>query len=178
MKDTALPGQFLRDQIVLRECLIHIKNPESDGIRLPSDSSSGLLRIPLTCLSHDLSRFNQISFTAVNISNRPIYVEMKLFHGTGKTEVIDTPVSLSGGREVLRPGQQTELKFPFEAFGTYGHPDGWNNVNYPYPKGIGVLRHSYKSFRMLADCCMIRARPARFRKDGWDEHLSDTCIFL
>ena len=128
MKDPALPGQFLRDQIVLRECLIHTKNPESDGIRLPSDSSSGMLRIPFTCLSHDLSRFDQISFTAVNISNRPIYVEMKLFHGTGKTEVIDTPVSLSGGREVLRPGQQTELKFPFEAFGTYGHPDGWNNI--------------------------------------------------
>ncbi len=129
MKDPTLPfDQFLRDRIVLRECLIHIKNPESDGIRLSSDSSSGMPRISFTCPTPDLSRFNQISFTAVNISNRPIYVEMKLFHGSGKTELIDTPISLSGGREVLQPGQQTKLKFPFEAFGTYGIPDGWNNI--------------------------------------------------
>jgi hypothetical protein len=129
MKDPALPfDQFVRDRIILRECLIHFKNPESNGIRLSSDSSSGMARISFSCPTPDLSRFNQISFTAVNISNRSIYGEIKLFHGSGKTELIDTPISLSGGREVLQPGQRTELKYPAEAFGIYGHPDGWKNI--------------------------------------------------
>lgn len=141
MKDPALPfDQFLRDRIVLRECLIHIKNPESDGMRLSSDSSSGMARSSFTCPTPDLSRFNQISFTAVNISTRSIYGEIKLFHGSGKTELIDTPISLSGGREVLQPGQQTELKFPFEAFGTYGISDSWKNI-----KSIEILFKPDKS---------------------------------
>ncbi len=129
MKDPILPfDHFLRDRLVWRECLVHVNSPDSDRKRLSSDASSGRVCIAFSCPDPDLSRFNQISFTALNISSRPVYGEMKLYHGSGKTEAIDTPVSLSGGRERLPPGKRTELKFPVEAFGTYGLPDGWKNI--------------------------------------------------
>ena len=37
-------------------------------------------------------------------------------------------VSLSGGREELRPGKWFDIKFPTESFGTYGSPDGWRDI--------------------------------------------------
>lgn len=129
MKEPKLPlHHFIRDRIVLKECLIPGNRLNPNGTGMPFSSSSGLLRIPVTCPGSDLSRFNQISFSARNISSSPIYAEMKLFHGTGKTHAIDTPVSLSGGREILLPGRQTELNFPAGSFGTYGLPDGWKHI--------------------------------------------------
>jgi hypothetical protein len=139
MKEPALPiDQFHRDRIVRRERLIHTNSssgsPKLNKKSLHSNSSSGILCIPLACPAPDLSRFNQISFTAVNMTHRPICAEVKMVHGSGKAEIIGTPISLSGGREMLPPGRPTELKFPTEAFGTYGNPTGWKDI-----KSIDIL---------------------------------------
>ncbi|MCX5812311.1 MAG: alginate lyase family protein [Proteobacteria bacterium] len=91
-------------------------------------SSIGKIRVTLLCPMRDFSSFNQLSLTATNLTETILYAEMRLFHGSGKTDVIDEPVSLSGGREYLPPGKTVELAFHRESFGTYGKPDGWKDI--------------------------------------------------
>ncbi|MCX5816215.1 MAG: heparinase II/III family protein [Proteobacteria bacterium] len=120
MKDPGLPSDtFLCDTITRRALLF-----EGYG----HAASIGQIRVTLLCPMRDFSSFNQLSLTATNLTETVLYAEMRLFHGSGKTDVIDEPVSLSGGRECLPPGKTVELAFPRESFGTYGKPDDWKDI--------------------------------------------------
>lgn len=76
-------------------------------------------------LATDLSPFNGLSLVAANHSESPLLVGIKLIHGPDGNL---PPVSLSGGREELKQGEGRELEFPREAFGTYGFPMGWSQI--------------------------------------------------
>ncbi len=91
-------------------------------------SSTGQIKKTFSCPMRDFSSFNQFSFTATNHTELILYGEMKLFHGSGKTGVVSEPISLSGGRECLLPGETMKLVFPLESFGIYGKPDGWKDI--------------------------------------------------
>ncbi|MBI4966066.1 MAG: alginate lyase family protein [Desulfomonile tiedjei] len=99
-------------------------------------------------LTADLSRFNGLSLLAANFGQSPLLVGIKLVHGHGHGRDLP-PVSLSGGREELAPGERRELEFPHEAFGVYGFPVGWSHIRevevtfsvercYPIPGSIQV----------------------------------------
>jgi hypothetical protein len=120
MKDPGLPPEkFVCDVITDRQLLF-----EECGYV----TSINQIRKTFPCSMRDLSSFNQISFTATNHTELILYGEMKLFHGSGKTDVVSEPISLSGGRECLLPGETVELIFPQESFGTYGKPEGWKDI--------------------------------------------------
>jgi hypothetical protein len=53
---------------------------------------------------------------------------MKIVHGSETFGSGIQDVSLSGGREELRPAGWRDLKFPVESFGTYGSPRGWRDI--------------------------------------------------
>jgi len=113
------PDAFICDTITARELLFEAPGQTTSPLRI-------YLNLP--CPVHDLSPFNQLSLTATNLTETVLYAEMRLFHGSGKTDVIDESFSLSGGRECLPPGKKVELAFPRESFGTYGKPDGWKDI--------------------------------------------------
>jgi hypothetical protein len=120
MKNPGLPpDKFICDNVTRRTLLL-----EGCGVV----ASTGKIRKTFLCPVQDLSSFNQFSFTATNFTETILYIEMKLFHGSGKTDTIIEPVSSSGGLESLLPGKAMQLSFPFESFGTYGKPDGWKNI--------------------------------------------------
>lgn len=119
------PDHFLPDRIVARHCLFE---RHAADWPVPAVGASGSLLLVFACGHADLSRFNQFSFCATNLGGRPVLVEMQLLHGAGRTAAIDTPQSLCAGRTLLPPGRPTELRFPVEAFGTYGLPNGWRDI--------------------------------------------------
>ncbi len=73
----------------------------------------------------DLSSFNGLALLAANQSQSPLLVGIKLVHGADRDPRL---VSLSGGREELKPGDEKALHFPQEVFGTYGFPAGWSQI--------------------------------------------------
>jgi hypothetical protein len=120
MKDPGLPSdKFICDVITKRVLLF-----EGCGIV----TSTGKIRKTFSYPAQGLSYFNQLSFTATNLTETILYVEINLFHSSGKTDTISKPVSMSGGRESLLPGKTMQLSFPFESFGTYGKPPKWKDI--------------------------------------------------
>jgi len=79
--------------------------------------------LPLAAPPCDLSAWDGLALTAVNRAERPLAVGLRLFHA-GK----DQPVSVSGGREPLAPGEPRRIFFPWSSFGSYGRPPGWRRV--------------------------------------------------
>ncbi len=53
---------------------------------------------------------------------------MKLVHGSSAVKSRGPDISLSGGREELPAGSYRDLNFPITAFGIYGMPKGWTNI--------------------------------------------------
>jgi len=86
------------------------------------------LRFRHECRKRDFSSFNRFVLTAKNRGDRPVLIELKLYHASGNTEDISQAMSLSGGREVLDPYEEKEIHFPIEAFGVYGRPDYWKDI--------------------------------------------------
>lgn len=134
MRDPQLPRElFARDRPVSRECLFDLDDlaraegasREGDAIRF---SSAAPLNVTLPCPERDLSRFNQLTATLLNPSDRPLLAGLRLRHGAEDDESAPVEVSVSGGRETLLPGVWSELRFPKEVFGIYGAPDGWNDI--------------------------------------------------
>ncbi len=157
MRDPSLePEYFVRDRIVRSEPLmtpdrgefetrpysvqagnIEITGTEAgptperfaglgDSIRFRS--SLPVLTITVQPPKRDLSEFNQLSAKLLNCTARSLLVGVKLIHGS-ETGGFGTPdVSLSGGREELRSGAWTDLRFPAESFGTYGTPPHWKDI--------------------------------------------------
>jgi len=120
MKNPGLPSdEFICDVITNRTLLF-----EEYG----HVTSIGQIRKTFSCPIRDFSSFNQFSFVATNLTGAILYVEMKLFHGSGKTDVINEPVSMSGGRGYLLMEETMKLIFPLESFGIYGKPDGWKDI--------------------------------------------------
>ncbi|MHC1790618.1 heparinase II/III family protein [Solidesulfovibrio sp.] len=81
------------------------------------------LALPLSAPACDLSARDGLALTAVNRTERPLAVGLRLFHA-GK----DQPVSVTGGREPLLPGEPRRIFFPWGGFGSYGRPEGYSRV--------------------------------------------------
>ena len=133
------PEYFLRDIVVRTEPLIAASGggfqtrPHKDCSTSVGDtgrfcSSSRLLTLNLHPSETDLSEFNQLSARLLNRTTGPLLVGMKLVHGSESGGSRTQSVSLSGGRQELRPGEWFDLKFPAESFGTYGSPNGWRDI--------------------------------------------------
>ncbi len=134
MNDPQLPAdEYLKGHIRSRELIfrpgdlaLHTGAPVSeDYVTL---AGNGPLRISLPCAEFDLSRFNRLVLTVCNLSKAPVLAGMNLNHGARADPRGLSPVSFSGGREILQPGRWKELKFPVECFGFYGKPCGWTDV--------------------------------------------------
>ncbi len=130
MRDPEFPRDcFLRDKVVSRESIhLQIINPSNQGV-----SSGGAFRfsgdrqvsITATFLHPDLSAFDTLCPTVRNRSAEIVLMGVKLFHHTdGGPE----GTSLSGGRELLAPGELRTPKFPVECFGIYGTVRDWRNI--------------------------------------------------
>lgn len=134
MRSPRLPlEQFRRDRILHRETLFHASDLGGiSGGMIHSDSakfcSSDPLEIRLPCRRTDLSRFNLFTAAVFNLSEAPFLAGLRLRHGPDRRGQGTGPVSFSGGREVVVPGQWVELNFPAESFGTYGAPDNWKDI--------------------------------------------------
>jgi hypothetical protein len=134
MRDPALsPQEFIRDQVLARQQLFSGEDLaqfndgilEEDGFRL---TGSGKLSFSIQPADPDLSRFNSLSIQIINRSSAALLVGVRLSHVYDEDRPGLAHVSLSGGREELLPGTETELKFPAESFGTYGTPDAWTQI--------------------------------------------------
>ncbi len=133
------PEYFLRDRVVQTERLIAASRGEfqtrpykdcstSVGDSVQFCSPSPLLTLSVHPPKNDLSEFNQLSARLLNRTSGTLLVGMKLIHGSKSFNSETSDVSLSGGREELRPGGWIDLKFPAESFGTYGSPAGWRDI--------------------------------------------------
>lgn len=124
---------FTRDAVACREALIapdafldlEGAAPHDKGAAF---SAPGRLVVRVIVPDPDLSRFNQLTLSLTNVTQAPLLVGLTLVHGANSPDAPPPPLSLSGGREVLPPGETVELRFPVSAFGTYGHPEGWSHV--------------------------------------------------
>ncbi len=134
MWDPLLPDDFfLRDEELVRELifdsadLLHVEGAIRDGetVRFRGPLP---LRVSLLCPERDLSRFNRLTLTTLNRSDAPLLVGMRLRHGSREEPPALPPVSTSGGRETLHPGDYHEICFPMESFGRYGFGEGWDDV--------------------------------------------------
>jgi len=131
MWEPDLPSDyFVRDHLLSRECVIgadgwaSVQASERVGDSFKIEDVGKASFRGRTCRG-DLSRFNGLSLVVGNHAQDLLLVGIKLVHGPDR----DPPnVSVSGGREELRPGEQRELKFPREAFGTYGFRVGWAHI--------------------------------------------------
>jgi hypothetical protein len=91
-------------------------------------SSSRLLTLYSNPSETDFSEFNQLSARLLNRTTGSLLVGIKLLHGSKSFNPDTSDVSLSGGRQELPAGAWIDLKFPAEAFGTYGAADGWRDI--------------------------------------------------
>lgn len=135
------PGHFARDRVLHQERVIDANDWVVDEARREGDclkidpSRKTIFRGHIR--ETDLSRFNSLLLVAANLCESPLLVGVKLVHGPGR----DLPtISLSGGREELKPGERKEMKFPREAFGSYGFPAGWSDVR-EVEVTVGIERH-------------------------------------
>ncbi|MBI5251563.1 MAG: alginate lyase family protein [Desulfomonile tiedjei] len=126
MRDPQFPsGFFVRDTIVSRESIhLQVIDPSGQGV-----SSGGVFRfcggrlllVTATFLHPDLSAFDTLCPTVKNRSAETVLMGVKLFHPEG--------FSLSGGREILAPGELQRPNFPIECFGAYGTVQDWRNIS-------------------------------------------------
>lgn len=121
---------FVQDRVLAVECLLAGEAWKPVEAASSSEGTFGIdsvrtasFKADLTC--SDLSRFNCLSISLRNQSQRPLLVGLKLFHGRDEDSA---DISLSGGREILTPGEWQEVKFPLESFGIYGCPPGWQYI--------------------------------------------------
>jgi hypothetical protein len=134
MRDPLLPDDhFLRDEGVVREPIFEA----ADFIRAggaPRDGEGAEfrgslpLRISLDSRHRDLSRFNRLRLTVLNGSGAPLLVGVTLRHGSREEGAGPAPISTTGGREPLEPGEFHERLFPMECFGRQGFSEGWSAV--------------------------------------------------
>ena len=126
-------GEYLKDRIRSGEFIfrlgdlsLHTGAPVSEGSVTLAGKAP--LRISLPCAEFDLSPFNCLVLTVCNLSDEPVLAGISLNHGERANAGGLSPVSFSGGREILQSGRWKELKFPIECFGFYGKPCGWTDV--------------------------------------------------
>lgn len=130
MRDPQLPSDcFLSDRIVARESIhLQIVEPHEQGVS-PGDallySGEGGLSILARLSNPDLSRFNTLRLKATNLSEEIVLAGIKLYRCSDRRP---EEMSLSGGREILYPGELQNLEFPAECFGTYGTQSDWRNT--------------------------------------------------
>ena len=134
MRDPDLsPEQFQRDEIAERVTLFDVQDfGRLEGAVRAGDafkfSACGRLVLHLAPPCSNLSHFNQLSLTVTNLSEALVLAGLKLVHGhESRAETLE-PISFSGGREELPSGLRKQLRFPAEAFGSYGSRDGWADV--------------------------------------------------
>ena len=130
--------------------------PERDAVRFRDRTSvSILLRTPYP----DLSLFNSLVMALRNCTKTDLLVGIRLYHGPLPGDPV-TPVSLSGGRELLPPGDWAELRFPTECLGTYGSPFDWAQVD---AVEITVKREKFQSEPRLIDI-LVRSLDGEHRE--------------
>ena len=81
------------------------------------------LVLPLPLAEVDLSAWDGLALAALNLSDEPFAVGLRLFHGGD-----NAPFSVTGGREPLLPGHPREIFFPWDSFGSYGRTDEFRCV--------------------------------------------------
>lgn len=134
MRDPLLsPDQFSRDRVLKREQIGIYDQCSFQALAVASKEfitirSSATLILKLALNFPDLSKFNQLSFAALNKSREPILVGLKMTHGPGSAQVGEKVISFTGTREFLPPGIMSDLKFPRESFGSYGSRTGWDDI--------------------------------------------------
>ncbi|MEW6351798.1 MAG: heparinase II/III family protein [Thermodesulfobacteriota bacterium] len=138
--------EFLTDSVPLREPLCGAADfaslpgagLEADAVRFRAGSP---LRVCLPVAWGDFSRFNGVVLVIRNCTARALLAGVRLFHGP---EIGDpaTPVSFSGDRELLPPGEWSELRFPAEGLGSYGSPACRNRI---HAVEISVHREKFQS---------------------------------
>lgn len=134
MKDPGFTeSEFRTDRVVARRCLFTRQDlsmlsgsrEESGRVKF---AASGRLDIQLDCSRQDLSRFDRLCVSARNCSSGPLLAALTLVFSSKQPGCSSTPVSFSGGREILSPSAWVELLFPSESFGSYGSPRGWRDI--------------------------------------------------
>ncbi len=134
MRDPNLTAdQFLRDEVLLRERILDTNDFAGCSGGVPSDgavrfSSPSRLTLRIHSTEHDLSKYDRLSVKVVNHTEGLILAGVRLHHGPEEEATHTRPISLSGGREYLFPGQWQDLIFPRESFGSYSSPKGWTDV--------------------------------------------------
>jgi hypothetical protein len=116
-----------REFLIRPQELASLKDPIQEGNTIEF-SSIDRLDLSIRPKKQDLSLFNQLSLTALNLSHDPVLVGITLIHGFESGDPKPETISVSGGREELVPGGWRELKFPIESFGIYGRPAGWRDI--------------------------------------------------
>lgn len=86
-----------------------------------SSDSSLVVSVPVPPRIGDYDRF---VVELENLTGTPLLAGLRLTHRSGEPSA----VSFSGGREEVDETGPTTLLFPIESFGSYGKPDGWNDV--------------------------------------------------
>lgn len=130
---TLTPDKFTRDRVLASERIGVYDESSWESVTIGEQrflTVHSLRTFSLRVQLHfsNLSKFDQLSFSALNRSQETILVGLKMVHGSGMGLAGMEDISFTGARENLPPGIISNLKFPRESFGSYGTPLGWEDV--------------------------------------------------